>query len=131
VGVIERTRDLAPDRDRFRQGQGTCSSKAVVKRLAGHVLEDDRRRLVIVDDVVHGDDARVAQSCGSSRLGNESRSGGRVRQKVRVEELDRDGSIEPLVMCAPDLGHPAPTEPLLEAVSVEQAPADRERAAAG
>jgi hypothetical protein len=94
-------------------------------------LEDDRRRLVILDDVVDRDDAGVAQSCGSSRLGNESRSGGRVRQEVRVEELDRDGSIEPLVVGTPDLGHPAPTEPLLEAVAVEQASAVRERAAAG
>src|SRR6185503_19854095 len=43
-----------------------------------------------------------------------------VRQEMRMEELDRDSPIQPLVMGTPDVGHAAMTDPLLESVAVEE-----------
>ena len=94
VRVSQRLRDLRCDPGSIRGRQWTSASKPLAQRFALDELEDHGGRRVVDLDIVDGDDARMRQRRGGTRLLIESGAHGRVGEQVAVEDLDRDRPIE-------------------------------------
>src|SRR5712691_8724115 len=91
-------------------GQWRGALNAVLQVAAIDQFHDDERRtrFGVLAHVEDGDDVRVAQAGGGARLTPKALEEFRVFGKLRVEQLDGDGSVEEGVFGFPDRAHPAP-----------------------
>ena len=78
-----------------------------VQALAGDVLHDDEVDPVRRLDLVDGDDVRMVEGGGGTRLLDEAQSSVLVRHPLGGQDLDRDLAAESCVAGAVDLAHPS------------------------
>src|SRR5260370_29526247 len=80
---------------------------ALLQVAASDELHDDERRarFGVLAHVEDGNDVRVAQAGGRARLTPKALEEFRVFGKLRMEQLDGDGSVEQRVLGLPDHAH--------------------------
>src|SRR5215208_7788573 len=99
----------------------------LLERLALHVLEDDVRVVVVLAEVDHGHDVRMAEAGDRTRFAPEALELVGVRGDLAVQQLDRDPPLQGLVEGPIDGRHPARADLFLEPEpSAEQSADHRE-----
>ena len=90
------------------------------ERAPGHQLRDQVNGVLVLPQLVEGDDAGVVQTGCDARLADGALGHGPVA--LPLDDLHRDLTLELLVEGQPDHAEPARAEPSLEAVAVEHEP---------
>ena len=112
VCMRETRGDAGGDGERLVVRERLLVAKPLLQRAAGHVLEHHVRPPLRLAVVVELGDVRMGERRDRARLAFEP---GGVR--VRGEQLDRDVAAELEILGAPDLGHPAAPEHVIEPVA--------------
>ena len=112
MGVSKPGRELACDLCGALVVQGLPWDEAILERSAGKVLEDHVGAAFLASVVEETADVRVRERGDRVRFALEAH-----RVGTGAEQLDGDGAVELIVVCNPDLGHAAGTEPALEAIA--------------
>ena len=106
VRAVERDRGLAQPAQRDRAREPAALAQPVGDGPAGEVLHDHEGAVVVLADVVDGDDvAAVAELGGGARLAEEPAARALVGVVGAREDLDRDEPPEELVLGGPHRGH--------------------------
>src|SRR5258708_7702082 len=107
MGVLEGGGERGAESANLVVGQRRGALNAFLQVAAIDQLHDDERRarFGVLAHVEDGDDVRVAQAGSSARLTPKALEEFRVFGKLRVEQLDRDGSVEQRVLGLPDRAH--------------------------
>jgi hypothetical protein len=103
---------------------------AVAQHLAqGHALDELHhdvrhghlgRAVLLFAGVVHGDDVRVVEARRRLRLAAETRLERRVARQVDAQPLHGDVALQPQVARAPDLGHAAAADDLVQLIAAAE-----------
>src|SRR5438477_1662408 len=120
MGVVKGLGDFCPDLGSRPRIERSVAFQEGRQRLALHQLEHNRGALARVRGK-HPNDPWMVEAADGPCLRREASPGRGVRQKVRMEQLDRYSSPVALVPRPPDLRHPAASQPSLEPVATEDA----------
>src|SRR5216110_1747018 len=101
---VERVADLDGDPERVGDGNRSLASQPIGERLAFEKFQDEKIGVAFTPDVEERADVRMLQARNGARFAVESFG------KVRRQDLDRDGAIEPRIARAIDLAHAAGSE---------------------
>ena len=124
VCECKRAADVDPQLERGANGQPPLTLDQLLQVLAVDVLEDDELATVGLPAVDDGDDVRMLDSRGNTRLTPEAIDVIRVALVMLVEDLDRNRALQQAVTRAIDTGHAALADELLELVSARDQLAD-------
>src|SRR5215471_19063848 len=94
----------------------------LVQRAAWDELHRDEVHLVALADFVDGDDVRMIQRCGRSRLHLKARALFGILTGVRLKEFDRYPAEQVRIPGAKDRTHAALTQFVLDPVLSQQLP---------
>ncbi len=106
VGSGEPARDLHGHVERLAHGHGTGLQPGG-ERLAFEELGDDEHLAVVSAGVMNGEDVRVRERGDRLRLAFEARAPFGIAGEACGQDLDGDVTVEPRVVRAVDLAHPA------------------------
>ena len=115
VGIGEGRGDLDGDRERLRDGKAALERDPLVQVAPVHQLADDERAPVGLAAVDHGDDPGVRQQSERARLALEAIDRIGRLEAPGVQQLDRDGAAELLVIGLPHARHASAAEQALDA----------------
>ncbi len=116
VGVRQRGGHRPSDDERLVDAQATRLVEQRPQRPPRHELHDDGGPPGLLDRVVDADDVRVVEAGGGDGLPAEPLDHDRVVGQRRLQQLDRDLTIEDRVGRHPHLAHAAVSQSPVEAV---------------
>ena len=99
--------DLKRDAGHLPDRQTPLAANVVLERDALHQFHDDEIDRALNPDIIDVHDVRVGKTCRCLRLHAELRYKLRIVAKLRLEHLDGNKAIQPVVLCLVDIGHPA------------------------
>ncbi len=124
VGGAQGAQYVESDAGRLARGDLAALLGGVGERGPVDVLHDDPRALVVLDDVVDGDDPGVRDARRRPRLllrpGVQDEPVGLGDVQPGGQLLDGDGAVQHLVVGPPDLAHAAPAEHVAQPVAPRQ-----------
>ena len=120
VGVIERSGHLRGDLHRACRAQRASSGEQLPQGLAPHELHDDVHEAAVNAGVEDGDNVGVGEPSGGYRFAAEALEERGVLGQVWMQHLDRDRSVEDLVVRLPHLCHAATRDEPDEAVATAE-----------
>ena len=123
-GTGQRGGHLGADVRHLDRFQTTAFVEVLPQGPASDELHDDGFAVAGIAGVEDGDDGGVDEPSGGHRLGAEPSPEGGIERHMGMEDLDRDGSTQHLVVGAPHVGHPAAGDEESEPVSTAQQCAD-------
>ena len=114
---LERLAHIHRDVDRAVRQDAAAAGQELGERATLHVLHHDVVHAVVRAGVEHRDDVRVPDARGGLRFAAEALHEPVVVGELRCEDLHGDGSTQHRVRAEEDLGHAAPAELALDAVT--------------
>jgi hypothetical protein len=116
----ERSRHFDRVGDGLVHRQAPGPVQTLLQRLAGDVLEHDKRRSRVLTDVDHGHDVRMAELCERSRLASKALQLVRLAGELASKYLDRHAPLEHRIEGDPDCGAGTAAKRPLEAIATCQ-----------